>query len=120
MLKKSHYGVIVQLCSFYVQICEAPIPICFERVSDNHSKVFVDMPKELPPSWEHDHDIHLIPMILLPTIRPYRYMYAQKSEVEHMVEEILEDRIIGPTQRAFSAAMIMVYKKDVSWCMCPY
>eukprot|EP00253_Pinus_taeda_P007289 PITA_07289 len=54
-----------------------------------------------------------------PNIRPYRYPYAQKSEIERMVAEMLEAGIIQPIQSYFSALVALVHKKDGSWRMCP-
>jgi len=54
-----------------------------------------------------------------PNIRPYRYPYAQKSEIECMVAKMLEVGIIQPSQSSFSAPVVLVHKKDGSWCMCP-
>jgi translation elongation factor EF-4 len=71
----------------------------------------------LPPTQNHDHVIHLIPWSVLPNIRPYRYPYAQKSEIEHMVEEMLEVVIIRPSQSYYSASLVMVLKKEISWRM---
>ena len=85
---------------------------------DNHSKVF-DTPKGLPPIHEHDHAIHLIPGNVPPNIRPYRYPYVQKSEIERMIAEMLEVGIIQPSQSPFSAPVVLVHKKDGSWHMCP-
>ena len=34
-----------------------------------------------------------------------------------MVEEMLEDSIIRLSQSSYSAPMVMVFKKDSSWCM---
>ena len=78
---------------------------------DKHSKVFEDIPKGLPPTRDHDHAIHLIPGSVPPNIRPYRYPYGQKSEIERMVEEMLEDGIIRPSQSSYSAQVVMVHKK---------
>eukprot|EP00253_Pinus_taeda_P032869 PITA_32869 len=88
-----------------------------QKVLDNHSKVF-KTPKGLPPIHDHEHPIHLIPRSVPPNIRPYRYPYAQKSEIERMVAEMLEVGIIQPSQSSFSAPVVLVHKKDGSWHMC--
>ena len=93
---------------------------------ENHSKVF-KTPKGLlpirchyhdihliPPIFDYDHDIDFIPRSVPPNIRPYRYRYAQKSEIECMVTEILEAGIIQPSQSSFSAPVVLVHKKDGS------
>jgi hypothetical protein len=36
-----------------------------------------------------------------------------------MVEEMLEVRIIRPSQSSYSAPVVMVLKKEGSWSMCP-
>jgi hypothetical protein len=36
-----------------------------------------------------------------------------------MVEEMLETSIIRPSQSSYSAPVVMVFKKDSSWHMCP-
>jgi hypothetical protein len=43
---------------------------------------------------------------------PYKYPYAQKSEIEHMIEEMLEVGIIRPSQSSYSASVVMVLKKE--------
>ena len=84
---------------------------------DNHSKVF-ETPKGLPPIFDHDHDIHLIPGSVPPNIRLYRYPYVQKSKIECMIAEMLEAGIIQPSQSYFSALVVLVHKKDGYWWMC--
>eukprot|EP00253_Pinus_taeda_P022721 PITA_22721 len=118
LLKKEQRGVIAQLCSLDVSTLESSISPDLQKVLNNHSKVF-ETPKGLPPICDHDHAIHLIPGSVPPSIRPYRYPYVQKSEIEHMVAERLEAGIIQPSQSSFSAPVVLVHKKDGSWCMCP-
>jgi hypothetical protein len=118
LLKKGNQGVIAQLCSLNVQTSKPSIPLDIQGIIDKHSKVFEDIPKGLPPTRNHDHDIHLISESVPPNIRPYKYPYAQKSEIECMVEEMLEAEIIRPSQSSYSAPVVMVLNKDGSWCLC--
>ena len=117
LLKKEQWGVIAQLCSLDVSTSKSPISLDLQNILDNHSKVF-ETPKGLPPIHDHDHAIHLIRGVP-PNIRPYIYPYAQKSEIEHMVVEMLEARIIQPSQSSFFAPIVLVHKKDGSWRMFP-
>jgi hypothetical protein len=98
LLKNGNHGVIIQLLSLDVQISKPSIPLDLEEIIDKHSKVFEDIPRGIPPTRNHDHSIHLTPGSIPPNISPYRYPYAQKSEIECMVEEMLEDGIIRPRQ----------------------
>jgi len=84
ILKKEQWGPITQLCSLEVQTSKSYIYPYLQKFLDNNSKVF-ETPKGLPPIHDHDHVIHLILGIIPPNIKPYRYPYAQKSEIECMV-----------------------------------
>jgi hypothetical protein len=61
-------------------------PSDLQIIINNHSKVFSEIPKGIPPTQNHDHAIHLQPGSVPPKIIPYRYPYAQKSEIEHMIQ----------------------------------
>jgi hypothetical protein len=86
LLKKGRQGVIAELCSLEVYTSKSSISPNIQNVIDKNSKRFEDIPKGLPPPRDHDHVIHLIPKSVPPNIRPYRYPYFQKSEIERMVE----------------------------------
>ena len=118
LLKKEQRGIIAQLCSPEVPTSKPSISADLQKVLDNHSKVF-ETPKGIPPICDHDHAIHLIPGIFPPKIEPYRYPYVQKSEIECMIAKMLEAGIIQPSQSSFSALVVLVQKKDGSWCICP-
>jgi hypothetical protein len=114
LLKNGHQGVIVQLSSLDVQTSKPSIPIDLQGIIDKHSKVFEDIPRGLPPTRDHDHAIHLILGSVPPNIKPYRYPYAQKSEIEHTVEEMLKAGIFIPSQSSYFAPVVMVLKKEGS------
>lgn len=51
-------------------------------------------PVGLPPHRHHDHRIPLIPGAAPVNVRPYRYLYFQKTEIEKIVKEMLETGVI--------------------------
>eukprot|EP00253_Pinus_taeda_P003316 PITA_03316 len=87
-----------------------------QKVLDNHSKVF-ETPKSLPPIFDHDHATHF-PGSVPPNTMPYKYQFAQKSEIESMVAKMLEAGIIQPTQSSFFPLVVLVHKEDGLWCLC--
>ena len=117
LINKEQHDVIAQLCLVEVPTSKSSISPNLQKVLDNHSKVF-ETHKGLPPICDHDQAIHLIPGSVSPNIKPYKYPYAQKSEIERMVAKMLEASIIQPSQSYFSALIVLVHKKDGSWCMC--
>jgi hypothetical protein len=119
LLKKGHQGLIAQPCLLDVQTFKTSIPLYLQGIIDNNSKLFEYIPKGFPPTRNHDLSIHLIPGSVPPNIRSYKYPYAQKSEIEHMVEQMLVGGIISPSQSSYSTPVIMVLKKNGSWLMCP-
>jgi len=97
LLNKEQRSIIAQLCSLEVATSKSSISLDLQKVLDNHSKVF-ETPKGLPPIRDHDHAISLILGSVPPNIRPYRYPYVQKSEIECMVVEMLEIKVLSLLQ----------------------
>jgi hypothetical protein len=50
--------------------------------------IFQEIPKDLPPYRDHEHQIELIPEST-PNKRPYRYPHRQKGEIKKMVQDML-------------------------------
>jgi hypothetical protein len=81
------------------------------------SQVF-ENPTSLPPQRSHDHHIPLLPTSGPVTVRPYRYPYYQKTEIEKMVKELLQSGLIRPSHSPFSSPVLLVKKADGAWRFC--
>jgi hypothetical protein len=120
LLKKGHHGVISQFNAIQVtEHASQVVPPSLQLILDKYPKVF-EIPTTLPPSrGEHDHSIPLLPGSQPPNVRPYRYPFSQKNEIENMVQELLEAGVIHPSTNPYSSPVVMVLKKEGTWRMCP-
>ncbi|XP_019227493.1 PREDICTED: uncharacterized protein LOC109208797 [Nicotiana attenuata] len=118
LLKKGHV-LWAHLFTVNVQTTESPssIPDKIQDIIAEFPRVFAE-PKCLPPRRNHDHQIPLKPEAVPITIRPYRYNYFQKNEIEKQVNEMLNNGIIQPSHSPFSSPVLLVKKKDGSWRFC--
>ena len=88
-----------------------------QAVLDDYKTVFKE-PTDLPPCRSHDHQIPLHAIARPTTMRPYRYPYYQKEEIEKLVQEMLKNGIIQNSQSPYSSPVLLVRKADGSWRMC--
>ncbi|XP_057780136.1 uncharacterized protein LOC130998745 [Salvia miltiorrhiza] len=93
------------------------IPPAFHKVLTEFTDVF-DAPRGLPPRRLLEHRIYLAPGSKPVNVRPYRYPYFQKNEMERLVREMLDQGIIRPSQSPFSSPVLLVKKKDGSYRFC--
>jgi hypothetical protein len=84
---------------------------------DQFSSIFED-PPGLPLRRAIDHQIHLKPDTKTINIRPYRFSYFQKMEIEKITKELLDKALIQPSTSSFSSPVLLVKKKDGSWRLC--
>ena len=75
-------------------------------------------PSNLPPSQPTDHQISLSNGSNPVNVRPYRYPQFQKREIENQIKTMLDQGIIRPSCSAFSSPVLLVRKRDGSWCFC--
>ncbi|KAL4354151.1 hypothetical protein GQ457_06G015870 [Hibiscus cannabinus] len=68
-------------------------------------------PHDLPPIRENDHAIHLDPLAKPVNVRPYRYPYFEKTEVERQVQIMLDNHLTRRSTSSFSSPVLLVKKK---------
>ena len=52
------------------------------------------------------------------SVRPYRYPFYQKIEIEKIVKDLLKLEVIRHSSNPFSSPVILVRKADATWKMC--
>ena len=82
-----------------------------------YAEVF-QVPQGLPPPRPHDNVTTLQTGASPLLIRPYQCPYFQKTEIERMVRDMLDEGIIVPSSSSFSSLVLLVKKKYGTWCFC--
>ncbi|KAJ3691747.1 hypothetical protein LUZ61_020911 [Rhynchospora tenuis] len=107
-------------------ICDEPpqetvtmphIPLELQTIVTQYKSVFTN-PTTLPPQRLVDHQINLKSETHPVNIRPYRFSYFQKLEIEKIIEELLQSGYIRPSTSPFASPILLVKKKDNSWRLC--
>jgi hypothetical protein len=76
--------------------------------------VVFEEPNGLPPQRSHDHKMLLKEGTKPICVRPYRYPYYQKTEIEKIVKDLLQSGVIKHSQSPFSSPVLLVRKADGS------
>jgi hypothetical protein len=114
---KSPKGLLLQLLDNVEDSVMEPLKVEVEGLLDSFVDIFAE-PKGLPPNRTHDHAITLESDAQPVRVRPYRYPYFQKEEIEKIVGELLASGVMKPSKSPFSSPVLLVRKADGSWRMC--
>ncbi|KAJ3703015.1 hypothetical protein LUZ61_006720 [Rhynchospora tenuis] len=116
---KGHLLLLAQItCLPEVPVVKCSIPCKdIQLVINKFPQVFQE-PTTLPPQRTVDHKIPLLPDSKPASIRPYRYSYFQRIEIEKIIEDLLTNSLIRPSTSPFSSPVLLVKKKDNSWRLC--
>jgi hypothetical protein len=117
LLQKGNIAQLLQLSPVQEQIMEAPIPEQIQTLIQVYDPIFHE-PKQLSPQRAMDHHIPLIPGATPVNVKPYRYSPSQKDEIESQLQDMLRNGIIRPSVSPFASPVLLVKKKDGSWCFC--
>ena len=93
------------------------MPTNIQRILEAYTNVFEE-PKKLPPIRDVDHCIPLKEGTEPVNVRPYRYAYFQKAEIEKQVLDMLKVGLIRPSTSPFSSPILLVKKEDGTWRFC--
>ena len=107
---------------FHIRVCPptSPSPTTHPEILsilDQFGPLF-QPPTTLPPSRSTNHSSHFLPNSPPVNTRPYRYPNFQKQEIESQVSAMLHNGIIRPSTSPFSSPVLLVKKRDGSWCFC--
>ncbi|KAL1533371.1 hypothetical protein AAHA92_33261 [Salvia divinorum] len=94
-----------------------PMQPQIQALLEAYPSVF-EIPSGLPPARQWDHHIHLAANTKPVNVRPYRYPYFQKTEIEKQVRDMLQQGVIQHSTSAFSSPVLLVRKKDGSFRFC--
>jgi hypothetical protein len=72
----------------------------------------------LPPLRGLEHQIDLIPGVVLPNRPPYRTNLEQTKEIQRQVQALLDKGYVRESLSPFVVPVILVPKKDGTWRMC--
>lgn len=85
-----------------------------QRLLGEYQDVFhpIDL---LPPQREIDHRIPIKDGEPPVNVCPYRYAHAQKTEIEKMIGDMIQNGLTQPSVSPYSSPVILIKKKDGSW-----
>ncbi|KAL0539505.1 hypothetical protein IC582_023720 [Cucumis melo] len=95
---------------------ESNLPMIRNLLAKN--RIIFELPKGLPPKRAVDHRILIQEGQNPINVRPYKYGYIQKGEIERLVSEMLQAEIIRPSRSPYSSPVLLVKKKDGGWRFC--
>lgn len=93
------------------------LPHAVTKVLDKFRTIFSIL-VGMPPKRPFDHKVHLLLGTRPVNVRPYRYPYFQKNEIERQVREMLEQGIIQRSSSSFSFPVLLIRKKDGTFRFC--
>ena len=97
--------------------CDPKLRSYLYDVVNGHHEMFQE-PTELPPKREIQHEIQLQQDYPLPNIGMYCMSIMDNAEIKRQIKEMLYKGIIIPSTSPCGSPIVLIPKKDGTWCMC--
>ena len=124
IIKKEGQGIMLQLQSSMAKgkgratlILVEPASLALDLLMSDFQEVF-ETPVGPSSSRSKEQSISLQPRTTPISIEPYRYPHFQNMEIEKLVANMLQARIIQLSMSPYFSPMLLVRKKDGSWRFC--
>jgi hypothetical protein len=89
-----------------------------QEILQKHKKVFQYLPMELPLERRIEHIIEVNPGSSPIKVRPYRYPHHHKTEIERLVQDLLNCGVITKNISPYATPVVLVQKKDKYFRLC--
>jgi hypothetical protein len=102
-----------------LELSNMNVPMEIQTVMQNYEDVFPnELPSDLPPLRDIQHQIDLVPGSSLPNRAAYRMTPLEKAELQKQIQDLLEKGYIRESISPCSVPTLLTPKKDGSWRMC--
>jgi hypothetical protein len=102
-----------------LELSNMNVPMEIQTVMQNYEDVFPnELPGDLPPLRDIQHQIDLVPGSSLPNRAAYRMTPLEKAELQKQIQDLLEKGYIQESISPCSIPTLLTPKKDGSWRMC--
>ena len=89
------------------------------KLVQQYSDIFVnELPSGLPPHRSVEFGIELEPNSKPPSQAPYKMSGHELSELSKIIQELLEKKLIRPSESPYGAPVVLIRKKDGSYRLC--